>query len=323
MIRALFLSALMPCVVSAGVEDVAQNHVETGYTTFAQATEALSETAQKTCQPEALIPDFHKAFDAWIGVSHIQFGPIEEDGRALSIAYWPDPKNQTGKALGRLTSAKDPAVKDPAEFADVSVAAHGLFALERLLFEPQTDDQYSCDLRRAIAISLSQSGALLRDEWIKFEPVLLAPYDSPESRYKTPLEAQNAIYTTLTTGLEFLKDQRLGRPLGTFDRPRPTRAEARRSERSQRNVVLNLIALRDLARHMTDFDIPKTEAGFADAIQRAEQLDDPIFAGVADPADRFKIEVLQQTVQTLISTVSEEIGKPMGVSAGFNALDGD
>ena len=64
MIRALLATLLIPGVAIAGVQDVAQNHVETGYATFAQATEALSETAQATCQPEALIPDFHKVFDA-------------------------------------------------------------------------------------------------------------------------------------------------------------------------------------------------------------------------------------------------------------------
>lgn len=141
--------------------------------------------------------------------------------------------------------------------------------------------------------------------------------------YLSEKEALSTLYTALVAGLEFTADQRLGRPLGTFDRPRPTRAEARRSGRPLRNVTLSLEALHGLARSIADGPIPQTEAGFADALQVAAELDDPEFAGVVDPVERLLVEILQQRVDLLRQSVGTEIGVPLGLSAGFNAADGD
>ena len=104
-----------------------------------------------------------------------------------------------------------------------------------------------------------------------------------------------------------MHDQRLGRPLGTFDRPRPTRAEARRSGRSLTHIVLSLDALEALAVTLAG-DVPDTQAAFAAARARAVALEDPTLAGVADPAKRFKVEVLQQAVRAIQVAVIDEIG---------------
>ena len=52
-------------------------------------------------------------------------------------------------------------------------------------------------------------------------------------------------------------------------------------------------------------------------------LDDPIFAGVAFPQPRLKVEILQQSVDTIRTTVRNALGPTLGVAEGFNALDGD
>ena len=74
---------------------------------------------------------------------------------------------------------------------------------------------------------------------------------------------------------------------------------------------------------MTDTDLTATKAAFAEAITRADALDDPALQGVADPAQRFKVEVLQQSVRAIQVAVIDDIGTPLGITAGFNALDGD
>ena len=132
------------------------------------------------------------------------------------------------------------------------------------------------------------------------------------------------MFTSVPTALESLHDQRLGRPLGTFDRPRPKRAEARRSDRSLRHIVLTLASLQDLVdKSFGDLQTPDLNAAFEDAIARAETLEDPTLAGVADPARRFKVEVLQRAVRDIRPALMNEVGAPLGISAGFNSLDGD
>ncbi|SPF79587.1 imelysin family protein [Pseudoprimorskyibacter insulae] len=322
MLRALLL-CLLPATAFAGVDEVIDQHILPGYDRFAAETNALADAAASTCDMAALAPAYGAAFDAWMGISHIQFGPIEEDGRVVAIAFWPDPKNRVGKALSRLIADADPIIDTAEGFAEVSAAAHGLFALERLLFDPQDNPDYACALTRAAARALADSADEMVAEWPAFADQMRTAGAPGNMRFLSNQEVLGAIYTSLMTGLEFTKDQRLGRPLGTFDRPRPTMAEARRSGRSLRNVVLSLEATRDLAFALSAQPAPDTALAYDQALEMANALEDPTFEGVADVSGRFRVEVLQHQVQTVVSVISDEIGLPMGLSAGFNALDGD
>lgn len=322
-LRPLAFALVLPCTALADVNAVIETHILPGYEAFEEATAALATTADGTCAVDDVKPAYHTAFDAWMGVSHLQFGPVEDDGRMLKIAYWPDSKNSTAKALARLSAAQDPAVSSEDEFAEVSIAAQGLFAMERLLYDPQPDAAYACALTRAVAKALANTAAEINDGWPAFAELMRTPGAEGNDRFLSQKEVEGTLYTSLLTGLEFIKDTRLGRPMGTFDRPRPTRAEAYRSDRSQRNVLLGLEALRALADALSELPTPQVDATFAEAIDRAASLDDPAFAGVGEPMVRFRMEALQNVISTVSSSISDEIGLPMGLSAGFNALDGD
>ncbi|MEM9394715.1 MAG: imelysin family protein [Pseudomonadota bacterium] len=314
------LAACLPSFAFADAQAVIDQHITPGYAKFAETASQLAETARNDCGPEAVLPAYHDTFDAWLGVSHITFGPVEKDGRGFAISFWPDPKDRVAKGIGRLVSVQDPVVNDPEAFASVSVAAQGLNALERLLIEPPEDADYACALVQAVSTALARNAATLNQEWPEYAALMVSPGNA---RFQSAEEVDRAIYTALSTGLEFLYDARLGRPLGTFDRPRPRRAETYRSARAQRNVVLNLAALQDLTMHFADTETPETMLHFETALTRAEALDDPDFSGVANPGKRIKIESIQSTVRELRIAVDAEIGAPMGISAGFNALDGD
>ena len=212
---------------------------------------------------------------------------------------------------------------DPATWGEVSAAAQGFTALERLRYEPQTDSDYACRLTQVVATGLADKSAAILAGWPAFATLMTTAGTDDNTRFQSEDEASRALYTALSTGLEFLHDQRLGRPLGTFDRPRPRRAEARRSERSQRHIELALAALDDLATSMIDGDLTDTRSTFAKARELATSLDDPALAGVSDPIRRIRVEALQRTVRDIQNAVNTEIGKPLGITAGFNSLDGD
>lgn len=320
--KSFLVAALFASPAYAGIDEVIDDHILSGYAAFEETTRQLSDVADD-CDPASLKPAYHAAFDAWIDISHLQFGPIEEKGLTLAIAFWPDPKNNTGKSLGRLLRAQDEAVETPAAFAEVSVAAQGLFALEYMLYDEPADGPYACALTLAITRQLAAHAHDLNDLWITDHAAILRSPGPQNPIYNSEQEAQRVIYTSLTTGLEFVHGQRLDRPLGTFERPRPKRAEARRSKRSQRNIARSLAAMDQLSTLMTDGSAPETEAAFDVAIVRAEQLNDPTLEGVSDPSARFRIEVLQQKVAFVQQVIVQEIGEKLGIRAGFNSLDGD
>lgn len=312
----------------AGVEEVIDTHALPGVARFAEATAALDAAAAQECTAEALRPVYHKTFDAWLGIAHLALGPLEEEGRGLTIGFWPDSRGLVGRTVAKLVADQDPVAERADDFAEVSVAGRGLFALERLLYDESfagyRPDSYSCTLARAIAQDLARMGQEIDSGWRDgFAATLRSAGAEGNARFLSDREAAQALYTALATGLSFVADQRLGRPMGTFDAPKPRVAEARRSGRSLRNVVLSLDALRDLARSLSDQPIPRTEAAFAAALDRAATLQDPVFAGVADPVGRLRVEALQGLVAQINDAVAEEIAPALGVSVGFNSADGD
>lgn len=321
--RLAFVLCLIAAPAVADVSAALSDHVLPLHATLAAQTQKLSDAAIETCVSDALRSDFNAAYDAWIAVSHLQLGPIEDEGLSLAMSFWPDTKDRTGKALARLIDAQDPIVDDPVAFQEVSAAAQGFTALERLLFDPDPADAYDCRLIRAISIDLARKSKVLQSGWPDFAALMTMAGTAGNTRFQSSDEAQQALYTALSTGLEFLHDQRLGRPLGTFDRPRPRRAEAYRSTRTLRHIQISLGALAELALLLSDDALPDTRAAFKAARARAASIDDPALAGVAHPASRFRIEALQQSVRDIQNAVVTEIGTPLGISAGFNALDGD
>ncbi|WP_171177110.1 imelysin family protein [Ruegeria sp. HKCCD8929] len=333
---ACLLALLIPATLfaqdrAATLTAITDAHILPSFAELTVRTEALKTATQKDCMPAS--PDlqtaFHAAFDAWIAVSHLRFGPTEEQDRAFALAFWPDTKGFTPKTLSALIAAEDPAVNDPDAFASVSIAGRGFFALEAMLYDAKFAEQgsapYRCALIRAIAADIDANADAIRADWQQdYTAKLTAP--GPNSPYRSGDEAVQELFKALATGLQFTADTRLGRPMGTFDRPRPNRAEARRSGRALRHVVLSLTALRDLAALLAA-DHPdvaaELDAGFAHALDRAEKLNDPTFAGVADPQGRFRVETLQQAINDIRDLTATRLGPTLDVAAGFNSLDGD
>lgn len=322
--RAAFtaLALLLPLPALADVSDVVRDHILNGYDSFAVATAALATRAMESCEPDTLIPAYHAAFDAWMAVQHIHLGPAEEAGRSLAIAFWPDPKGLGRKAqLSLLTG--DPAKLAPDAFAEQSVAARGLTGLERLLWPQDALPADPCPLIRATAADLARLAADIHDDWqSEYANLVLTPGAAENTVFLSEAEVRQALFTLVVTGLEHLRDQRLGRPMGSFDRPAPEKAEARASGRSLRNVTLALAAQRAMVATLTS-DAPKTLAAIDHASRLAAELDDPVFAGVATPAGRLRVEILQQAVELARVEAVDELGAALGVGLGFNAMDGD
>ena len=316
---AALLLTLLANPAAADTANVVETHIRSGYSAFAKQAEALAALA--TCDAETLRPAFHTAYDAWMGVAHLRLGPSETDGRALAILFWPDPKGLGQKAQRSLLLA-DPATLTPDAMAQQSIAARGLSGLERLLYPADTPPADPCPLIHATADDLARMASALAADWGPYGKTLLTAGQPGNTTFLTGQEATQTLFTQLITGLDTLADQRLGRPLGTPDKPRPERAEGLASTRSLHNVTLSLSALRALTAALNP-DSPKTLAAFDRALALANSLNDPTFSGVATPQGRLKVEILQQSVRITRDTALAEIGPALGVTLGFNAQDGD
>lgn len=312
------------------VARVVTQHAVPAVLDFAAQTKNLELAAKSDCTAAALAPAYTAGFDSWMGLQHLNIGPVEADARGLTIAFWPDKKGMIPKALSAMITDQDAAVADASEFAHVSIAARGLFALEYMLFDDafKTYDQgsYSCELVQAITHDLAETADHIAEEWTRedgFAATLAAAGAADNQRYLSETEAAQALYTMLLTGLENSAEQRIGRPLGSFEKPRPKRAEAYRSERSARNVMLSVQAAREFAVAMAPETPTHTLEILDEVLVKLQDLDDPTFASVDDPMGRLKIEIIGQRIEAATDSIANDIGVPLGISAGFNASDGD
>lgn len=333
LLLALTLAALpLPVVAQNGLTtQIVQTHILPRFDHLAQTAGTLAQTATHDCTATspALRAAYHAAFDAWIIASHLRFGPSEVDDRAFAIAFWPDSRGVTPKALARLIADQDPIAFRPDQYSDVSIAARGLYALEFLLYDERFssagDPAYRCALIRTIAADTAAMTAAIFAQW-DTETARLMSNPTPTGPYRSDREALQELFKALSTGLQFAAETRLGRPLGTFEKPRPNRAEAWRSARSARNLALSLMTLQGLAADLASDDAPLM-GDLDDAFMRAQvqlvNLRDPVFAGVATPQSRLRVEILQQSINAIRTVVLGRLGPKLGVVAGFNALDGD
>ncbi|SHI44041.1 imelysin family protein [Wenxinia saemankumensis] len=312
MIRILAL-CLVATPALADVDAVLDGHVLPRVAAFANASATL---ANAPCEAGPLEEAFADAAIAWAGMSHLTLGPVEEADRGLSILFWPDDRDATGRGL-RLLIAQGETAWTPDALTRASAAARGLGALERLIVEGGEP----CLLTGALADDLAAQAAALNAGWDAFAPLLRDPGGANNLRFLTEREAQSALYSVLTQGIEALKDRRLGEPMGTFDAPHPLRAELRRSGLSQAMALASAGALAELAAALTD--APDTVDALRDAEARLRALDDPSFAGVEDPGRRVALEAVQADLLRAQTAAAREIAGGLGLTTGFNALDGD
>ena len=307
------------------VPEVIHQHILPGYEHLAGKTAKLADVVKVSCPGnlDAVKTAYNEAFDAWMLVSHLRFGPSEKDDRAFALAFWPDTRGFTPKTLAGMLRDNDPAIHDATKFKTVSIAARGFYPMEFLLYGKQftqKPDPNLCDLMEAMAQDMASNAAAIFKGWQDgYADLMIA---ANNETYRDHEEAVRQLYTALTTGLQFTAQTRLGRPMGTFAKPRPARAEARRSSRSLRHVILSLEANRQLAALLSNND-EDIDQGFDRAIRIANDLEDPDFANVGTVQGRIRVEALQGAITFTNDLLAEYLAPKLGITAGFNALDGD
>jgi predicted lipoprotein len=314
-------------------------HIRPGFARLAREAQALEAATRAACKTPGPIDlgtvraAYDATLDAWARIGHVRFGPGEENGTVFAIEFWPDTKGSTPRALAALLAEENPAADDPAAFAGQSVAARGLMAIDQLLFDPAAapldGGTYPCRLLVAITTDLAATADRLVARWDDPWGTILTTAGAPDNPvYLDPAEATKALYSALTEGLQANIDLRLGRPLGTWDRPQPRRAEAWRSGRSLPNLVASTEGLRAFAETVFLPAIGPDEsrpvlAAFDAALAAAARVTAPMDVEVATPQGRIHVEALQVALRHVQEEVASHVGPTLGVASGFNSMDGD
>ena len=229
------------------------------YEVLAEATKSQDQSWQQFCTSpseggfSSLQAAFYEAANAWSGVEFILYGPISIDFRFERMSHWPERRNAVGRSLNVLLSRT--VERDdlkPERFSETSAAAQGLTALERLLFEKDSQSallersdtaQRRCAVGSAIASALARTSSTVLDEWKRPSGALI----KLEAGESSADEALTRLVTDYVTLFEVLDDQKLGAVMGKEpDYTRPALAEGWRSGRSLQAITINLEAASDM-----------------------------------------------------------------------------
>ena len=324
-------------------EDVNQAVIRDQIVPAAEAMAAAADGLEADLQAYCAAPDasrleraraaFHAAYDRWMTLGWVSFGPQALHMRAVRMHFWPDSRNTLGRQLAGVLNAPREDLLELQTLSQASVALQGLPALERLLFDatPISDDDYACELAAAIAGNVQAIAAELAAGW------------GDSGRLASELPGGAALTANLFQSvheqLELIVTRKIVPVLG--ENPADARARSAenwRSERAVRNIVVNLTAILGVLENgqamgfadvLRDHaDRPDVAAAIVEALEQALAIarsleDRPIADLVEEEAARADVWRMAAAIDLARKLWSTEVGEALGLTIGFNRLDGD
>lgn len=347
---ALFLAALsLPAAAGPVPDDVGVN-IADGFARPA-ATAFMAATGRMRADLEALCaaPDaaalagaragFAGLVSAWGGLSVLRFGPLPAENRFERVFFWPDARGVIVRQVQALLAEEDETVLDAAALAGKSVAVQGLPALEYVLHGAgaetlaAAEGGHRCRYGLAIAGNVERIAGDVQAEWAAgaaFHDAFADPRPGHEL-YRSPKEVAAEAVKAMATTVQFVRNAELLPALGdSVDAARGKRAPLWRSDLTFALVRAQIYAVAGLAdasgfaadeavrRPVETLRLDLVNAG--DALGKVAK---PAEAAFADPADRDRIRYAALALDTANKTLGGALSAALGLTMGFNALDGD
>jgi uncharacterized protein len=279
------------------------------------------------------------ACDAWANAQLLKIGPISLFLRADRFAYWPEARNVTQRSLDALLKSNDPKELEPETLAHDSVAAQGLTALERLLYDGDPagalqatgrDAIWRAKVGQGIAHNLAVIAREVLGEWTAPDGVraMIAANKPWKTIFADAPEAARLLLTDLVSGFKLMHDVKLLPVLGpNIDAAKPKSAEAWRSGRPQRDLKLNLSSAQAMTKVFEE-PIPaahrtKIDGLYAAAIKGMDAVPADMGEAAADLKRRPKVEAARVAIKAVQTELAKTLPADLGISLGFNLLDGD
>lgn len=318
-----------------------------GYRAFEASTARLSGAMDALCtapsadKEQAARAAFTDTLKAWAPVEIIRNGPALEKNRFERVLYYPDRKGIALKQVQAILSKKDETATAAATLAGKSVGVQGLGALEFVLYgtgheglvtEPSS---HRCRYGAAIAANLHGIAREFTAAW-EAPDGIGAAWKAPgpdNPLFRTDAEAVTELLGIMVHGAEMVRDQRLRAFAGSQEqKPNPKLAIFWRSGSTWTMIGADMAGLLDFWQKAGMNDLLEddqrsvgTSIEFVmKSLKRAAGTITPdIEAALGQPEERARIDFLMLNGKDLITRLSEDYGKALGLGAGFSFSDGD
>lgn len=347
---ALLLAALAVPATAGPVPDDVGRAIADGFArpkaaAFAAAAGGMRRGLEALCAaPDAAVlaeakTRFVGLVAAWGGLSVLRFGPLPAENRFERVFFWPDARGVIVRQVQALLAEGGEPAPDAAALAGKSVAVQGVPALEYVLYGAGAETLATaeggrrCRYGLAVAGNVEKIAGAVQAEWAAgaaFHDAFADPRPQHEL-YRSPKEVAAEAVKAMTTTVQFVRNAELLPALGDdAGTARGKRAPLWRSDLTFALVRAQIDAVADLA----------AASGFAadEAARRPAEtlrldLDNagaalgkvakPAEAAFADAADRDRIRYAALALDTANKTLGGPLSAALGLTMGFNALDGD
>jgi hypothetical protein len=317
---------------TAAIDRVVAGFIRPGYADLAARSRDLADSFAGLCPaatPTAVAATraaFQKAADAWATIEIVRIGPIADDLNYDRMDHYPERKGIIGRGLAGLYALPEGADLADTRMNEVSVAVQGFSAVERILFDPDAEAQLlgdgpaghrRCAIGKAIAGGIATRSAALSAGWAGLTAARL-PDDA-----RTTL---GLIATDVLTLYKLVGDTKISGVIGAApDAMNEKAGPMWRSGRATRIVALNLAAAARVTELLVEGipagrDIAVAARAAADA---AARLPGPIDRLAASARTRGRVMQLLTALRTARDGINTNLPGVLGITLGFNALDGD
>lgn len=285
---------------------------------------------------------FRRLVSAFSRVEMYRFGPGLVDNRLARLNFWPDRRGLGARQTIQIITSEDQTALDPERLAGKSVAVQGLSALEIVLFDnADTGSPFICAYGQAITAVIQDNAKALSDAWQVPQAALLRNPGPENPLYRDHGEALQALLKAAMEQIRVVEAQKLGRVLRTG--PADTNPQAAQFWRSGLMVpaaAANIDASRallNLTRHVdadhsslagllgeVNFELTQSLGALQHVADDAAQFDTTSFAThLQKPETYGLLNFARIPLRAVIDLYHDRMLPALGLTRGFNALDGD
>ncbi|WP_169545669.1 imelysin family protein [Sneathiella aquimaris] len=321
-----------------------------GYTRLQNASRLQVSSLKSLCTQKTIAnletaqSDFKSLLIAWSKVELYRFGPARVDNRQEKLFFWPDRRSRGLKQIKSILLQEDNQVLIPENLIGKSVAVQGLTALEYVLFgkgaktlSKSESSPYRCSYGLAIAKVIEQNATFLKDGWQENAryPSILSNPGPANPIYKSAKEVIRDLLQYSNEILQIVEMRKIQPMLKKgFDSAAHKPAPFWRSNMTIQTLVANLQSVAEL-QTLSDMQVllPKDEKGQVSSlhfeISQALKMLKVIkqygtLSHILQNREAYeKLVYLKNPIGGAQNILSEYYPEALGITMGFNSLDGD
>lgn len=279
---------------------------------------------------------------AWSRIEWISFGPARADNRRETLFFWPDSRGRGLQQVIELAASDDAAEFEPEAFNGKSVAVRGQPALEYVLFGEGASDLLEPGAARcAFALAISTSIATTADDLVSAwtgaggyrSTMLAAGPDNPE--YRNHREALQKLLTAAAEHVQVVIDLKLTPLLRQSNGgPAPIAPPFSLAGVEFPAIIENVSGAASVFVPQAAELLPEEQAYRADSfgfefdtamrvLNELSAAETPAAQLASAQPTRDQIDYLVQPLSGMHELMTDVFPGALGLTMGFNALDGD